>query len=247
MSKDFPVGVDAINTTEQLYDVFGDDQLFNELETLAKADANSDARSVIMTRLEELSDQSADVEAVLGQLQTTNPAEPTAPQPDEMAQDIEGDETLPQEIEEYGDTKKGQKMLTKVQKRAVDRVVSKRADTDPAYAKKHSDTANRAWERMTDKDLEEGAFKNEMHAKAESMSLEDFVEQFGYLFSPGEAEQFWHAINDVAECNMSEAGEYCPKHGLDECGLMEYTGNWTNFGLEESDELAQLKKLALGK
>ena len=151
------------------------------------------------------------------------------------------------ELEEYGDTAKGQKMLTKVQKRAVDRVVSKRADTDPAYAKKHSDTANRAWERMTDKDLEEGAFKNEMHAKAESMSLEDFVEQFGYLFSPGEAEQFWHAINDVAECNMSEAGEYCPKHGLDECGLMEYTGNWTNFGLEESDELAQLKKLALGK
>jgi hypothetical protein len=59
-------------------------------------------------------------------------------------------------INEYGDTAKGQKMLTKVQKRAVDRVVSKKADTDPKYAKKNSDTANRAWERMTDKDLEEG-------------------------------------------------------------------------------------------
>ncbi len=63
-------------------------------------------------------------------------------------------------LEEYGDTAKGQKMLTKVQKRAVDRVVSKKADTDPKYAKKNSDTANRAWDRMTDKDLEEiaGAF-----------------------------------------------------------------------------------------
>ncbi len=59
-------------------------------------------------------------------------------------------------INEYGDTAKGQKMLTKVQKRAVDRAVSKKADTDPKYAKKNSDTANRAWERMTDKDLEEG-------------------------------------------------------------------------------------------
>jgi hypothetical protein len=58
-------------------------------------------------------------------------------------------------LEEYGDTAKGQKMLTKVQKRAVDRVVSKKADTDPKYAKKNSDTANRAWDRMTDKDLEE--------------------------------------------------------------------------------------------
>lgn len=53
-------------------------------------------------------------------------------------------------LEEYGDTAQGQKMLTKVQKRAVDRVVSKKADTDPKYAKKNSDTAKRAWDRMTD-------------------------------------------------------------------------------------------------
>jgi hypothetical protein len=59
-------------------------------------------------------------------------------------------------LEEYGDTAKGQKMLTKVQKRAVDRVVSKKADTDPKYARKNADTADRAWERMTDKDVAEG-------------------------------------------------------------------------------------------
>jgi hypothetical protein len=49
------------------------------------------------------------------------------------------------------------------------------------------------------------------------------------------------------QCNMTEAGEYCPEHGLEECGIYEYTGNWTNFGLEESDQLTQLKRLALGK
>ena len=59
---------------------------------------------------------------------------------------------LEQGVAEYGDTAKGQKMLTKVQKRAVDRVVSKKADTDPKYAKKNSDTADRAWDRMADKD-----------------------------------------------------------------------------------------------
>lgn len=58
-----------------------------------------------------------------------------------MKEDIE-------QIDEYGDTAKGQKMLTKVQKRAVDRVVSKRADTDPKYDKKNSDSAKRAWERF---------------------------------------------------------------------------------------------------
>ena len=73
-------------------------------------------------------------------------------------------------IMEYGDAKKGQKMLTKVQKRAVDRVTSKRADTDPAYAKKNSDTANRAWDRMTDKDLEEDWQKVNKRDKTDGMS-----------------------------------------------------------------------------
>ena len=63
--------------------------------------------------------------------------------------------TNEEELEEYGNTKKGQKMLTKVQKRAVDRMTSKQADTDPKYAKKNQDTANAAWERMSDKDLTE--------------------------------------------------------------------------------------------
>jgi hypothetical protein len=62
------------------------------------------------------------------------------------------DKQFDEAVTEYGDTAKGQKMLTKVQKRAVDRVVSKKADTDPKYAKKNSDTAKRAWDRMTDLD-----------------------------------------------------------------------------------------------
>lgn len=157
MSKEFPVGADAVNATEQLYDVFGDDVLFDQLQELADADANADARSVILTRMEELANQSPDVEAVLGQLQTTNPGSPeldAQPDVEELGQEVTGDETLPQEVEE------------------------------------------------------------------------------------GVAEE---------QCNMTEAGSYCPQHGLEECGIMEYTGNWTNFGLEESDALSQLKKLAHGK
>lgn len=150
MSKEFPVGPDATNATEQLYGVFGDDELFDRLQELADADANADARSVVMTRMQELSD-SPDVEAVLGQLQTTNPDQPVETDPDQMAQTVAGDEQLPQSVEED------------------------------------------------------------------------------------------------ASCNMTEAGEYCPKHGLEECGIYEYAGNWTNFGLEESDQLTQLKRLALGK
>jgi hypothetical protein len=44
--------------------------------------------------------------------------------------------------------------------------------------------------------LLEGQFKEKMHQAADSMSLEDFVERFGHLFGPGEAEAFWHSCTD---------------------------------------------------
>lgn len=68
----------------------------------------------------------------------------------EKHDDIEGS------LEEYGDSAKGQKMLTKVQKRAVDRMIKADDKRDAKAAKKNQDTANRAWDRMTDKDVAEG-------------------------------------------------------------------------------------------
>lgn len=55
-------------------------------------------------------------------------------------------------IEEYGDTAKGQKMLTKVQKRATDRMIKADDKRDAAGAKKNQQTANRAWDRFGEKE-----------------------------------------------------------------------------------------------
>jgi hypothetical protein len=54
MSKPLPVGADATNATEQLYDIFGDDELFDRLAELAERDADADARPLIQSRLAEL-------------------------------------------------------------------------------------------------------------------------------------------------------------------------------------------------
>jgi hypothetical protein len=76
LSKEFPVGADATNATEQLYDLVGDDLLFDQLETLADQDADADARQIVYNRLVELSDDPAIAE-VLNQLNidTDTPAE----------------------------------------------------------------------------------------------------------------------------------------------------------------------------
>lgn len=85
MSQDLPVGADATNATEQLYDLLGDDQLFDQLEALADRDANADARQVVYDRLQELSDHpevqkvvnglNIDADVAMNPPEATNPAD----------------------------------------------------------------------------------------------------------------------------------------------------------------------------
>ena len=51
LSQELPVGVDAQNATNVLYNIFGDDQLFDALEELSTVDPEADARDTIMDHL----------------------------------------------------------------------------------------------------------------------------------------------------------------------------------------------------
>jgi len=98
LSKDLPVGADATNATEQLYDLVGDDHLFDQLEELAERDANADARQVVYDRLQELSDW-PEVRKVIDQLQIDDTAEMNPPEATNPA-DLEPSE---QGVAEGGD------------------------------------------------------------------------------------------------------------------------------------------------
>jgi len=79
MSTELLVGADATNVTEQLYDLLGDDELFDQLEALAERDANADARQVIYDRMQMLSND-PDVLKVIEQLQIDPTAEMNPPE-----------------------------------------------------------------------------------------------------------------------------------------------------------------------
>ena len=51
LSQELPVGVDAQNATNILYNIFGDDRLFDALEELAAVDPKADARDTVMDHL----------------------------------------------------------------------------------------------------------------------------------------------------------------------------------------------------
>jgi hypothetical protein len=92
LSQPFAVGPNATYATEKLYDLLGDDQLFDQLAELADQDADADARPLIQARLAELGfNIEASADAV------PPPADPTAadiPPADEPVQsenlDVDG-------------------------------------------------------------------------------------------------------------------------------------------------------------
>jgi hypothetical protein len=99
LSQPFPVGPDASYATEQLYDILGDDQLFDQLTALADQDADADAGPLIRARLEELGINidlsSDDVEAPAEPQDAATPPEdvpdPAAPPPEPTSEDLDTD------------------------------------------------------------------------------------------------------------------------------------------------------------
>jgi hypothetical protein len=179
MSAEFPVGPDATNATEQLYDIMGDDVLFDRLETLSTQDADADARQIIYDRMQELTDD-PNVRAAMSeftmdqQTPTAEPAEPVAEikDPADQTEDPEG--TKQPDYDEYADSLKN---------------ILQRAGVD--------DTVKAAppYEASVEEDAQPGVVADFDEAE----NLSPFTEE--------------------GKCNMTEAGEMCPQHGMMECGM----------------------------
>lgn len=79
--------------------------------------------------------------------------------------------------------------------------------------------------------LAEGGVKNFMHDAAEKMTLEEFLKAYGHQFGPGEAEEFWHTVNDQ---ELEEQGKLTFDHGHDavDAGEYDYEGDMAKDDLE---------------
>jgi len=203
MSKEFPVGPDATNATEQLYDILGDDQLFDQLETLSTADPDADARQIIYDRMQELSND-ADIRAAMADFTVDTVAEPDQPV----------DETV---------------------KNPVDQTEDPEGTAQPKYdeyADSLANILNRAGVNNQQKDRPAPDYEDDVSENAQPGVVADF----------DEAENL--SPFTEAQCNMTEAGESCPMHGLKECGTYEDAFTTTgNPSLGESD-LVRIKTLA---
>lgn len=182
MSAEFPVGADATNATEQLYDLIGDDELFDRLEELAARDANADARQVIYDRMQELADD-PNIAKVMTDLtvDVDTPAEPAEP-----TQEAVKDPAT--QTEDPADTPQ---------------------PTYPEYAQDLDSILKHAGVPAKERPAPdyEAEVKEESNPGVTPADIDDVPDS-----------DLQESDLEEGKCNMTEAGESCPVHGLDECG-----------------------------
>jgi hypothetical protein len=221
LSKDLPVGADATNATEQLYDLLGDDVLFDQLHDLAERDANADARQVVLNRMQELGND-PDVMKVITSLNiddkyAMNP-------PEQIPADIEemlGGDASDQFIADVSIQEPEEEMEEAVKDPATqtEDPPGTKEKAYPEYAQdlmsilKHAGVP--AQERPApdyEPELDEVANPGVTPKDIDGVPEEELDEVNGSgVLSP---------INEK-QCNMTEAGESCPVHGFKECGAYE--------------------------
>jgi len=249
MSKELVVGPDATNATEQLYDLVGDDELFDRLGDLAERDPRANAwnDTEVMARLQELGiDTTGQEPAGVEQdgtepgIQPQAPAAPTQdmPQDPPMAPISESEslnamrkaaglpviesvltdssgETFDHILKRFSREVKDFKAGGEISDDLYHALYDYYFDDMPYGTKKARDGDPYEWvsDRLADElGMNEGAAVDAYMA-GKSPALAHFADQLD------KSEE-----KPLAECNMTMEGEYCPEHGLMECGGMYEMG-----------------------
>lgn len=232
MSRELIVGPDATNATEQLYDVVGDDQLFDTLQELARKDprANIWEDTDVQQRLAELGIQTpASTEA-----EPADVAQDTAPQPVSEGRILdESGETLDHILDRF--------------KHEVKKFEQGGDLDDDLYDALYDYYSNSG-------EMPYGTMKARTGDPYEWVTQRLDQELGTGNFAPRLPEGDLMSTFEGSGCNMTAEGEYCPEHGLAECGYMEGQDDPMNRNAavtgsyyESQDPLERIKSLALKK
>jgi hypothetical protein len=255
MSQPLVAGADGMNATEQLYGLVGDDELFDIIGEIAvDPDANIWDDERVQNRLEELG------------VYMVTPAEPAVAAPAAEAPPVaeNGPYDLPgKDYDRPGDVKRKQPSgehnpypYSKEEDDDYFREIfrKKREAKDQGMAEGHQAPAP-GWYvthelRSGDPDIVKGPFASQQQAQ---MWMNGNIPDADDPSERYEITQMFEGDNlatfEEAQCNQTMEGEYCPEHGLAECGMYE-TGTVSGSVapmMEDYDELARIKSLALFK
>ena len=219
LSKDLPVGADATNATEQLYDLLGDDELFDQLYELARRDANADARQVVLDRMQELS-ADPDVMKVIASLNID--ADAVMDPPESTPADLGSQEDKVEEMlgGDAADDLINDVSIDEPESGMEESAEDPEGTTQPAYPEYAQDLSN---------------ILKHAGVPAEKRPAPDYELEVAETANPGVTPADIDGVpteelDEASRCNMTEAGESCPVHGLKECGMYEASALQGQYG-----------------
>lgn len=222
MSKELIVGPDATNATEQLYDLVGDDQLFDRLSELAQRDprANVWNDTEIMDRLRELGIET-EMQAPVGV--EPEPAAAT-PSPAPAAPPAAGLAEEHARILKLAGVPVTEAVLMDESGQTLEHILD-RFKFEVRQFQKGGDLDDDLYEALFDYYFNAGEMPYGT-AKARTGDPYEWVSQrldqdLGGLGMRTMQEADPVQTFEAGTCNMTTEGEYCPEHGLAECGYME--------------------------
>ena len=241
MATELIVGPDATNATEQLYDLIGDDILFDRLGDLAERDprANIWDDTEVMDRLEELG------------IQMSEPAEPAEPAAQEPAADAATPAAQPAPpappappVAEQLNKMRKDAGLPVVESRVLDESgetlthILDRFKHEVAQFEQGADLDDNLYDALYDYYSDKGEIPYGI-AKARTGDPYEWISNrldqelginesnSGMIMPEADPISTFEVMSGFAapvaegSCNMTTEGEYCPEHGLMECGVYE--------------------------
>ena len=220
LSKDLPVGADATNATEQLYDLLGDDKLFDQLGELADRDANADARQVVLDRMQELSSD-PDVMKVIASLNIDADAVMDPP------------EATPADLDSQAD-----KMEEMIGGDAADDLIDDVSidELESGMEESAKDTAYPEYAQDLESILKHAGVPAEKRPAPDYETAMD--EDANPGITPADIDGVPAEVDEAenlspfteGQCNMTDAGEMCPEHGMVICPMEPATALQGQYG-----------------
>lgn len=229
MGSELIAGPDGTNATEQLYDIVGDDHLFDLISAAADANPNSNIwdNAEILGRLNELG---IDVSSI-GQKAAEQPA--PAPAPAEAPAPVSESHDELEHILKHAGVPVSEGVLTDSAGETFDHICDRFRAECKAF-QQSGELDDDLYDALYDYYLHSGEMPYGI-AKARTGDPYNWVTlQFekdigtnesnsGMIMPEADVLNTFEtipAITQEGSCNMTAEGEYCPEHGLAECGTV---------------------------
>ena len=260
MSQPQPIGPDAEDVTDVLYDLIGDDALFDQLTAMAEEDATADAVPIVQAWIDRNADRIPELAELVSSQQTTQPntvaepvpvGEPIAEPgtvPAEAPPVAEGDSTATFEDEVDEDTVSPRMAGVQVTKHDAGGQTSD-YNQGPLQVTQQVDAQGRPVKSTVNYDMGVGKFGREQDhvsgirtttaTPADPNADPNALMPTGAIAAARGVDPTKFAAfqaqqpGSIKECNYTMENHYCPVHGLAECSDVVY-----------ESQLARLKSLS---